>query len=148
MTRDNLPIAEPRNPQSRQTFLSHTFHTHSFSETKAGQLRFAFTPRSAQNTHGPLVHPLKPEDMFFVLHTNSHSHTNVSTPPRHSLAHGHTQINTYWCTPGLFIVPDKCQKCCRRVQTCTPLHSITDILFLIGDNNLVFQKLFVMFIAM
>lgn len=62
------------------TRLSHTFHTLSFSETKAGKFRFAFTPRNTQNTHGPLVRPLKPGDMFFVWHTNSHSHTNVTTP--------------------------------------------------------------------
>lgn len=73
----------------RQTHLSHTFHTHSLGETKAGELRF--TPRNTPSNHGPLVGPLKPEDVFFVLHTNSHSHKNKPHPPT---PHSHSHMGT------------------------------------------------------
>lgn len=87
----------------RQTRLSHTFHTHSFSETKAGKFRFAFTPRNTQNTHGPLVRPLKPADMFFVC-TQIVPHSQMQPPPRHLLAQGQTQI--------LHLLISFCSFCC------------------------------------
>lgn len=106
----------------RQTRLSHTFHTHSFKETKAGKFWFAFTPRNTQNTHGPLVRPLKPADVFFVC-TQIVPQTQMQPPPRRSLAQGQTQIHTYWSPSVLKNV----KKCCRRAQRWMALCSIADI---------------------
>lgn len=126
----NRPVHE--ETRRRQTRLSHTFHTHSFSETKAGKFRFAFTPRNTQNTHGPLVRPLKPADMFFVC-TQIVPHSQMQPPPRRSLAQGQTQIHTYWSPSVHFVFWQMSKNAAGEMNG-----SVLDCGRLNGDNDFFF----------
>lgn len=91
------------------------------------------------NTHSPLVHPLKPQDVLFVLHTNRHSRTNVTTPspptPTWTRTHKHSLMTFH--SLNCFK-----QKCLRRVRTSTP--PALDCIHFSGHNGL-FLFLFLFF---
>lgn len=67
----------------KNTLVTHLPHP-LLRKTKAANYGLRIHPElRTQNARGPLVCPLKHEDIFFVLDTNAHSHTQTQAPPYH-----------------------------------------------------------------